>query len=118
MFGFNEHKDAYDQVYNQENSTEHKGHFGHELLAGAASFAAMKKFQQEQRNKGEKVSHSFAKETIAAFAGAEAEKLAETKGLDAIEKEKLKHKAEEHANQSYDEYYGKNGDNWQPNDKI
>ncbi|CAG8632624.1 2774_t:CDS:2, partial [Dentiscutata erythropus] len=41
-----------------------------------------------------------------AFAAAEAEKLVETKGLDAIDKAKAKRHAEEQASQLYEEKYG------------
>lgn len=120
MFGFDEHKDQYDQVYNQDGQPiEHEGHFSHELIAGAASFAAMKRFEDDKRDSGEDVSHAFAKETIAAFAGAEADKLAETKGLDALDRERVREQATDHANQQYDQYYGNNGgDNWQSNDNF
>ena len=42
----------------------------------------MKVFEDHQRKEGKQVSHQFAKELIAGFAGAEADKLAETKGMD------------------------------------
>jgi len=44
---------------------------------------------------GEPVSHQFAKEMIAGFAGAEADKLAETKGADWVDRERLRNQAEE-----------------------
>lgn len=55
---------------------------------------------------GEEVSHSFAKEAIAALAGGEADRLAETKGADFIDKEEAKHKAKKNAEQLYDQHYG------------
>lgn len=42
----------------------------------------MKVFEDHQRKEGKQVSHQFAKELIAGFAGAEADRLAETKGMD------------------------------------
>lgn len=42
--------DAHRQVYEGEN--KHESHFSHELLAGAASFAGMKAFEDHQRKEG------------------------------------------------------------------
>lgn len=47
---WDDNKDAHDQVYNQD--PDNKGSFGHELLAGAASFGAMKMFEDRQRKEG------------------------------------------------------------------
>ncbi len=67
------------------------------------------------RNKtGKPVSHQFAKELLAGFAGAEVDKLAETKGADFIDREKAKHQAKERANELYDQHYG-GQDNYDPN---
>lgn len=52
------------------------------------------------------MSHSFAKEVIAGLAGAEVDKLAETKGEDWIDKEKAKHGAKKKAEELYDQQYG------------
>lgn len=70
----------------------------HELVAGAASFEGMKLFEDNQRKQGthrdrlapfshlahidlgKPVSHAFAKELLAGFAGGEVDKLAETHG--------------------------------------
>ncbi|KAH8664227.1 hypothetical protein BX600DRAFT_464043 [Xylariales sp. PMI_506] len=84
---------------------EHEGSFTHELIAGAASFEAVKAFEDKQRREGKAVSHGFAKELIAGFAGAEVDKLVETKGLDYIDAEEAKHKAKKQAEQLYDEQY-------------
>lgn len=40
---------------------------------------------------GKPVSHAFAKEAIAGLAGAEVDKLAETKGMDEYDRERAKH---------------------------
>ena len=55
---------------------------------------------------GEVVKHAFAKEALAGFAAAEVDKLVETKGLDAIDREKAKHHAKKQAEHLYDEQYG------------
>lgn len=55
---------------------------------------------------GTSVSHGFAKELLAGFAGAEVDKLAETKGMDFLDREKAKHHAKKQAEHLYDEHYG------------
>lgn len=94
------------QNYNDLQSGNHESSFGHELLAGGASFAAFKAFEDHQRKEGKNVSHAFAKELLAGFAGAEVDKLAETKGADWIDREKAKHQAKQNAEQLYDQHYG------------
>lgn len=54
---------------------------------------------------GKPVSHQFAKELLAGFAGAEVDKLAETKGEDWFDREKAKRHAKENAERMYDEHY-------------
>ncbi|CAG8784554.1 7960_t:CDS:2 [Gigaspora margarita] len=94
----------HDDVYNEK---KHKGHLTHEIIAGAAAFEAMKSYEKKKAEAtGKKDKHAFLKETFAAIAAAEAEKLIETKGLDAIDKAKAKHQAQESAKQLYDEKYG------------
>jgi hypothetical protein len=55
---------------------------------------------------GEPVKHQFAKELLAGIAGAEVDKLVETKGLDYIDREKAKRHAERQAEHLYNEQYG------------
>lgn len=63
------------------------------------------------------MSHAFAKELLAGFAGAEVDKLAETKGEDFFDKEKAKHHAKERAEKLYDNHYVDNhgADQYDPN---
>lgn len=49
--------------------------------------------------------HKLTKEIFAALAGAEADKLFETKGLDFLDREKAKHEAKKNAERIYDERY-------------
>lgn len=63
---------------------------------------------------GKAVSHGFAKELLAGFAGGEVDRLAETKGADYIDREKAKHQARERAEQLYDQHYG-DYDQYDPN---
>lgn len=102
---------------------EHESNWTHELAAGAASFAGMKAYEDHQRkggmlsrqlligdtpsnqHTGKPVSHAFAKEAIAGLVGAEVDKLAETKGMDEVDKIKAKEHAKKNAHEMYDEHY-------------
>ncbi|KAG0341444.1 hypothetical protein BG000_009052 [Podila horticola] len=95
MFGFGNH---HDEVY---GGNTHKASWTHELIAGAAAFEAMKK-HEEGNPEGK---HKLTKEIFAAMAGAEADKLFETQGLDFIDREKAKHAAKKNAERIYDEKY-------------
>ncbi|KAI8599401.1 hypothetical protein EDD21DRAFT_379987 [Dissophora ornata] len=94
----NHHKQAHDEVYGHKN---HEKHWTHEIIAGAAAFAAMK--HHEDNKAGSK--HKLTKELFAALAAAEADKLFETKGLDFIDRKKAKHAAAKHAEEIYDNNY-------------
>jgi hypothetical protein len=50
MFGFGEAHENYQQVYNEDQP--HEAKFSHEAIAGAASFAAFKAFEDRQRREG------------------------------------------------------------------
>jgi hypothetical protein len=50
MFGFDDAKDNYNKAYQDDNKAE----LSHELLAGGASFMAMKMFEDKQRKEGKK----------------------------------------------------------------
>ena len=74
---------SHQEVYNQDggyDNPDNKAKFSHELLSGAAAFEGMKLFEDHQRKEGKPVSHQFAKELLAGFAGGEVDKLAETHG--------------------------------------
>lgn len=107
MFGFGD--DDHRAVY----GGEHKAKFSHELVAGAASFEAMKMFEDRQRREGEPVSHGLAKEMIAGFAGGEVDKLIETRGLDDLDREQTRNRAIGQAQYNYDQHYGQY-DQWHP----
>ncbi|KAK9330011.1 hypothetical protein V1520DRAFT_341655 [Lipomyces starkeyi] len=97
------------QIYaNNFTPEEHKAKFSHEAIAGAASFEAFKLFEDRQRREGRPVSHAFAKEVLMGLAGAEVDKLIETKGLDFYDRERAKRHAREQVNQMYDSHYGQN----------
>jgi hypothetical protein len=68
-------QDDYNTVQNADSPNE--GSFGHEVVAGAASFGAFKLFEDHQRKEGKTVNHAFAKELLAGFVGGEVDKLIE-----------------------------------------
>ncbi|KAG0174427.1 hypothetical protein DFQ28_007698 [Apophysomyces sp. BC1034] len=101
------HEQAYNQIEAIETPTEeHKSSISHQLLAGAAAFEAMRLYNKKKEESGEEVSHSTAKELLAAFTGATVDRLVETKGLDFIDKEKAKHHAKEEAQKLYSQETG------------
>ncbi|KAF1847806.1 uncharacterized protein K460DRAFT_363839 [Cucurbitaria berberidis CBS 394.84] len=114
---WDKNEDNYKQVYENDQFEENKSSFGHELVAGGAAFAGFKAFEDHQRSEGKPVSHQFAKELLAGFAGAEVDKLAETKGEDWFDREKTKRAAQKNAEQMYDEHYVDNqgADQYDPN---
>ena len=65
---------------------------------------------------GKPVSHQFAKEMLVGLAGAEVDKLAETKGMDFIDREKAKRHAKDNVENMYDEHYiqGQGADQYDP----
>ncbi|KAK4991273.1 hypothetical protein LTR66_006586 [Elasticomyces elasticus] len=142
MFGFGDNddnpRDAYSRCYDGDEP-RNEGSLGHEVIAGGASFAAMKIFEDRQRKEGtlashsatfslfmsqatdevtpgKPVSHAFAKELLAGIAGAEVDKLAETKGMDEYEKHQAKEHAKRSAENMYDQHYGQY-DEYNPNEQ-
>lgn len=67
------------------------------MVGGAAAFAAMREYEKHEEKNGKPENHQFAKELLAGFAGAEVDKLFETKGLDFLDREKAKRHAEQEA---------------------
>lgn len=55
--GSDEARSTRDAVYGQDG--DHESSFGHELIAGAASFEAMKAFEDHQRKEGTYMSPLF-----------------------------------------------------------
>ncbi|KAJ7127005.1 hypothetical protein C8R44DRAFT_111143 [Mycena epipterygia] len=88
---------AYDQV---SNGKVHKSDMTHELLAGAASFAAAHEYEKHCAANGKPTSHAEAKELLAGFAGAFIDKEVESHGLDFVDKEKAKYDAHKNASQA------------------
>lgn len=66
----------------------------------------MRAYEQHEQREGKPANHALAKELIAGFAGAEVDKLFETKGLDYIDREKAKRHAQQQATYAYDQQAG------------
>ncbi|KAI8644121.1 hypothetical protein BD408DRAFT_413754 [Parasitella parasitica] len=96
---FDKFKEDNEKVENA--SHEHKGHLSHELIAGAASYEAVKAYNDHCERNGKPNDHAKAMSIFAGFAGAAIDKLVETKGLDFIDKQKAKRHAEEQAKEYY-----------------
>ncbi|KAF8955977.1 hypothetical protein BDZ97DRAFT_1672438 [Flammula alnicola] len=79
---------AYAQVITEPH---HKSQLSHELIAAAASYEAMKAYQQHCEKNGKPASHAQAIEILAALSGAFIDHIAETKGLDFVDSQKAKH---------------------------
>jgi len=98
MFGFGKHEDAHNQIYGGQT---HESQWSHELIASAAAFEAMKSVEKGRPED----KHKLTKEVFAAMAGAEADKLFETKGLDYLDRERASSQARQEAENLYDQNY-------------
>ncbi|KAF7969916.1 hypothetical protein HWV62_31299 [Athelia sp. TMB] len=79
---------AHEQV-----TSGHKASISHELLVSAASFAAAHAYEKHVAKEGKPVNHAKAVELAAGLAGGFIDHIFESKGLDAIDREKAKHDA-------------------------
>ncbi|GAA6056836.1 hypothetical protein JCM3770_003593 [Rhodotorula araucariae] len=93
-------EDSFQAQAAQQVQTQHEGSLSHELIAGAAAFEAQKAYARHCEQNGKPESHQKARELLAAFAAAEADKLFESKGLDYLDREEAKRQAREHAMQA------------------
>ncbi|KIZ02091.1 hypothetical protein MNEG_5866 [Monoraphidium neglectum] len=78
---------------------------GHEALAGAVSFYAMHEFEKRREREGFS-DHTKAREVLASIAGAEADRLAESRGLGREERAQTVAAAQQKATSMYDQHYG------------
>ncbi|KAJ7664670.1 hypothetical protein DFH06DRAFT_1188318 [Mycena polygramma] len=85
---------------NFEAIKTHKGDISHELLAGAASFAAAHEYTKHCAANGKPQSHAEAIDLLAGFAGAFIDHEAETRGMDEIAKQKAKRAASDNASEA------------------
>ncbi|KAJ7469747.1 hypothetical protein B0H11DRAFT_1722972 [Mycena galericulata] len=102
----------YEQVYMGQHERHH-GSLTHEAIAGAAGFAAMHAYEAHLRATGQPVSHGKMKEILAAIAAAEVDKLAETKGLDHLDRHRAKKHAEHQAHMLAEQRYGHGQSGWE-----
>ncbi|KAL8822388.1 MAG: hypothetical protein Q9191_006878, partial [Dirinaria sp. TL-2023a] len=89
MFGFDDAQQAHQDVYGQDGQPDNQATFTGEALGGAAGFEAMRKYEQHEEANGKPENHKLAKEILAGFAGAEADRLVQTKGEDFYDREKI-----------------------------
>ncbi|KAJ5212386.1 uncharacterized protein N7498_004032 [Penicillium cinerascens] len=75
----------------------HEAKFSHELIGGAAAFEAMKAYEDHEARNGQIENHARAKEVVAGLIGAFVDREVETKGLDFVDREKVKHHAQRRA---------------------
>ncbi|THG95543.1 hypothetical protein EW145_g7940, partial [Phellinidium pouzarii] len=118
QFGFNPfpHEkagDHYGDVYLNQQPRHHESSLTHEAIAGAAGFAAMHAYEEHLRATGQPVTHGKMKEILAAIAAAEVDKLAETKGLDWLDRHKAKKLAEHQAHALAEQRYGAGENGWE-----
>ncbi|KAK4225015.1 hypothetical protein QBC38DRAFT_484028 [Podospora fimiseda] len=117
LFSFHEAKRLRDSIYSSDANIpeEHHHNLPHELIGGAAAFEAMHLWEKEQRRQGKPVSHGFAKEALAALAGAEADKIFEKRagGAIGVDREEARKHARKQAEGMYDEVYG-GEERWDP----
>ncbi|KZT56737.1 hypothetical protein CALCODRAFT_509282 [Calocera cornea HHB12733] len=120
---FDESQSAWQAVYGDQGTAApgmgnvratagggHRAHLTYEqspitVIAAAAGFAAMRLWEDHEAQQGKQPKHSLAKEILAALAAAEVDRLAETKGLDWLDKEKAKRDAAKRADQLAAERY-------------
>ncbi|KAG1818717.1 uncharacterized protein BJ212DRAFT_1347154 [Suillus subaureus] len=92
----NHHEDLAN-AHAEVTNAPHKAKLSHELIAAAASYEAMKAYNDHCEKNGKPASHDKAKEILAGFAGAFIDHMVETKGLDLLDSQKAKHQAKEAA---------------------
>jgi len=97
----------YAQSYDECNNAPHQATLSHELIAGAASYEAAKAYENHCSENGQPGSHAEAKEIFAGFAGAYVDRVAETKGLDYVDRERAKRDAQQNCqDQLANDYQG------------
>ncbi|GAA5985340.1 hypothetical protein JCM11641_006372 [Rhodosporidiobolus odoratus] len=94
---FSDDSDQARACYTVENEQPHEAHWSHELIAGAAAYEAQKAYMDHKEKNGAPQDHQQAKQLMAGFAAAAADRIIETKGLDFVDKERAKHEAKRQA---------------------
>ncbi|KAH7915615.1 hypothetical protein BJ138DRAFT_1176387 [Hygrophoropsis aurantiaca] len=96
---------AHDQV-----TGGHSAKISHELIAAAASYEAAKAYEHHVAKNGKPANHQKAIELVAALTGGFIDRLAETKGMDEVDKQRAKHDASSSANQRAQNALSKQGE--------
>ncbi|KAF9645352.1 hypothetical protein BDM02DRAFT_3189799 [Thelephora ganbajun] len=86
------HNESY-EYGSHEVVTNHGAELSHDLLSGAAAFAAADEYEEHVSRNGKPADHTLAKELLAGFTGAYIDKKFETRGLDYLDREKAKYEA-------------------------
>jgi len=108
FFSKSSDEQQYADAHEKVTGTSHKAELSHELIAGAAAYAAAKAFEKHESKDGPP-SHAQAKEIIAGVTGAFIDRIFETKGLDAIDKERTKRDAQKKAEAQIEPNYNASG---------
>ncbi|EGG07602.1 uncharacterized protein MELLADRAFT_105591 [Melampsora larici-populina 98AG31] len=72
------------------NEGSRKASVTHQLLAGAAAYAACKAYQDHKRRHGRPVNHAQAKQIACGLAGVMVDRLIESRGLTSIDNHRAK----------------------------
>ncbi|ORY76876.1 hypothetical protein BCR35DRAFT_332688 [Leucosporidium creatinivorum] len=86
--------------HDSDQAQAHAAVYGGEQHQSSWSHEAAKAYEKHVAQNGPPPSHQLAKELLAGFAAAEADKLFETKGLDEFDREKAKYEARKQAEQN------------------
>jgi hypothetical protein len=100
MFGA---RGAYDQVYGG-GLAHHE--VSHELLAGAAGFAAMRMYEHHREREGITEHHTLGKELLAGFAVAEVDKHFDNGRFGHLNRDQARFRAQQQADHLWQQQYG------------
>ncbi|KZT51246.1 hypothetical protein CALCODRAFT_503772 [Calocera cornea HHB12733] len=106
---------SYNELYNHQGpmQEQQKSIWTHEAVAAAAGLAAMNAWEAHAKAGGQEPTHEVMKETLAAMAAAEVDRLIETNGLTWIDKERAQHDAIVQAQHYAEEKYGTSSTGWE-----
>ncbi|KAI6025715.1 hypothetical protein F5J12DRAFT_809959 [Pisolithus orientalis] len=87
-------------AHKQLSGGGHTAKLSHELIAAAASYEAAKAYEHHVAKNGKPVNHEKAVELLAALTGGFIDRIAETKGMDEVDKQRAKHEAHKRAQEA------------------
>lgn len=91
-------------AHSQVTGGGHTAKLSHELIAAAASYEAAKAYEHHVAKNGKPVNHQKAVELVAALSGAFIDRIAETKGMDELDKQRAKHDAQKRAQEALQQH--------------